>query len=57
MKRINFYKPSCPLCGKRRGRIFKLSEMLQTASAVGIGFLKVCIMILFLILIGAALVG
>lgn len=55
MKRINLYKPSCPLCGKRSGHVPKLSEMLQNASAFLIGLLKVCIMILFLILIGAAL--
>ncbi len=53
---INLSKWTCPLCGKRRSQTFRLSNMLQTAWTVGIGLLRVCIMILLLILIGAALV-
>ncbi len=56
MKRINLYKPICPLCGKRRDHIHKLADTLQNVSTFLINFLKVAILLFFLILIGAALI-
>ncbi len=56
MIRINLYKPACPLCGKRRGKFLKLSQALQNVSLLLIGLLKVGILLLFLILIGSALI-
>jgi len=56
MKRINLYRPVCPLCGKRRDHIHKLAGTLQNMSSFLINLLKVGILVLFLILIGAALI-
>jgi hypothetical protein len=55
MKTINLYKPLCPLCGKKRDHIHRFADSLQNASIVLINLLKVGILLLFLILIGAAL--
>lgn len=55
MKRINLYKPICPLCGKRRDHIHRLADTLQNVSAFLINLLKVAILLFVLILIGAAL--
>ncbi len=56
MKRINLYKPACPLCGRRRDHIHNLSDTLQNVSSFLINLLKVGILLLFLTLIGAALI-
>ncbi len=56
MKRPNLYKPACPLCGRRRDHIYKLSDTLQNVSSFLINLLKVGILLLFLTLIGAALI-
>ncbi len=56
MIKINPSKPACPLCGKRRGTFLKLSQALQNVSLLLIGLLKVGILLLFLILIGSALI-
>jgi len=56
MKTINLYKPICPLCGKRRDHIHKLADTLQHVSTFLINLLKIGILLLFLILIGAALI-
>lgn len=55
MKRINLYKPICPLCGKRRNHIHSLSDTLQNVWAFLINLLKLSILLLLLILVGAAL--
>ncbi len=56
MKRISLYKPTCPLCGRRRDHIHKLSDTLQNVSSFLINLLKISILLLFLTLIGAALI-
>lgn len=56
LKRINLYRTSCPLCGRRKSHIHKVSDTLQNVSTFLINLLKVCILLLFLILIGAALI-
>ena len=56
MKRISFYKPSCPLCGRRKNHIHSLADTLQNVSSFLINLLKVGILLLFLTLIGAALI-
>ncbi len=56
MKRISLYKPTCPLCGRRKNRIYSLADTLQNVSSFLINLLKVGILLLFLTLIGASLI-
>lgn len=56
MKTINLYRPSCPLCGRRRDHIHKLTDTLQNVSTFLINLLKVGIVLLVLILIAGALI-
>jgi hypothetical protein len=55
MKSINLYKPVCPLCGKRRHHIHAVSDTLQDVWTLLINLLKLSILLLLLILVGAAL--
>lgn len=50
------YRSNCPLCGKRKKQILGLSDTLQNVSTFMINLLKVSILLLLLILIGAALI-